>query len=209
MKQYDAIIIGFGKGGKTLAAELANRGWKIALIERSDKMYGGTCINVACIPTKALIHEAEISGIMYQGDYKKQSNFYKLAIARKDKLTSFLRDKNFDDLANRPNVTIYTGTASFICPDTVKVTLPDEEIELQGKEIFINTGSTSIIPAIDGIRDSKRVYTSSTLLDMELLPQHLIIVGGGYIGLEFASMYAEFGSKVTILEGGKIGRAHV
>lgn len=67
MKQYDAIIIGFGKGGKTLAAELANRGWKIALIERSDKMYGGTCINVACIPTKALIHEAEISGIMYQG----------------------------------------------------------------------------------------------------------------------------------------------
>lgn len=201
MKQYDAIIIGFGKGGKTLAAELANRGWKIALIERSDKMYGGTCINVACIPTKALIHEAEISGIMYQGDYKKQSNFYKLAIARKDKLTSFLRDKNFDDLANRPNITIYTGTASFICPDTVKVTLPDEEIELQGKEIFINTGSTSIIPAIDGIRDSKRVYTSSTLLDMELLPQHLIIVGGGYIGLEFASMYAEFGSKVTILEG--------
>ena len=192
MKQYDAIIIGFGKGGKTLAAELANRGWKIALIERSDKMYGGTCINVACIPTKALIHEAEISGIMYQGDYKKQSNFYKLAIARKDKLTSFLRDKNFDDLANRPNVTIYTGTASFICPDTVKVTLPDEEIELQGKEIFI-----------DGIRDSKRVYTSSTLLDMELLPQHLIIVGGGYIGLEFASMYAEFGSKVTILEGGR------
>ena len=136
---------------------------------------------------------------MYQGDYKKQSNFYKLAIARKDKLTSFLRDKNFDDLANRPNVTIYTGTASFICPDTVKVTLPDEEIELQGKEIFINTGST----AIDGIRDSKRVYTSSTLLDMELLPQHLIIVGGGYIGLEFASMYAEFGSKVTILEGGR------
>ena len=203
MKQYDAIIIGFGKGGKTLAAELANRGWKIALIERSDKMYGGTCINVACIPTKALIHEAEISGIMYQGDYKKQSNFYKLAIARKDKLTSFLRDKNFDDLANRPNITIYTGTASFICPDTVKVTLPDEEIELQGKEIFINTGSTSIIPAIDGIRDSKRVYTSSTLLDMELLPQHLIIVGGGYIGLEFASMYAEFGSKVTILEGGR------
>lgn len=94
---------------------------------------------------------------------QKQSNFYKLAIARKDKLTSFLRDKNFDDLANRPNITIYTGTASFICPDTVKVTLPDEEIELQGKEIFINTGSTSIIPAIDGIRDSKRVYTSSTL----------------------------------------------
>ncbi|WP_455586852.1 FAD-dependent oxidoreductase [Bacteroides sp.] len=204
MKQYDAIIIGFGKGGKTLAAELSNRGWKIALIERSDKMYGGTCINVACIPTKALVHEAETSGLMFQGDYKKQSNFYKLAIARKNKLTSFLRDKNFNDLANRPNVTIYTGVASFTSPDTVKVVLPDGEIELQGKEIFINTGATNVIPAIDGIRDSQRVYISSTLLELDILPKHLIIIGGGYIGLEFASMYAEFGSKVTILEAGNL-----
>lgn len=204
MKQYDAIIIGFGKGGKTLAAELSNRGWKIALIERSDKMYGGTCINVACIPTKALVHEAETSGLMFQGDYKKQSNFYKLAIARKNKLTSFLRDKNFNDLASHPNVTIYTGVASFTSPDTVKVVLPDGEIELQGKEIFINTGATNIIPAIDGIRDSQRVYVSSTLLDLDVLPKHLIIIGGGYIGLEFASMYAEFGSKVTILEAGNL-----
>lgn len=204
MKQYDAIILGFGKGGKTLAAELSNRGWNIALVERSDKMYGGACINVACIPTKALAHEAEMSGIMYQGDYKKQSNFYKLAIARKDKLTSFLRDKNFNDLSNRSNVTIYTGVGSFTSPNTVKVISPNEEIELQGKEIFINTGATSIIPAIDGIRNSKRVFTSSTLLDLELLPKHLIIIGAGYIGLEFASMYAEFGSKVTILETGKL-----
>ena len=204
MKKYDAIIIGFGKGGKELAAELAKRGWETALIERSENMYGGACINTACIPTKTLIHEAEMSGIMYQWDYKKQSNFYKSAIARKDKLVSFLRDKNFNDLANHPHITIYTGTASFISSDTVKVTLPDEEIELQGKEIFINTGSTSIIPAIDGLRDSKRVYTSLTLPDMKILPKHLIIVGGGYVGLEFASMYAEFGSKVTILEGGRL-----
>ena len=95
MKQYDAIIIGFGKGGKTLAAELSNRGWKVALIERSDKMYGGTCINIACIPTKALVHEAGISGLMYKEDYKQQSDFYKQAIARKNELTSFLREKHF------------------------------------------------------------------------------------------------------------------
>lgn len=92
--------------------------------------------------------------------------------------------------------------ASFTSPNTVKVVLPDEEIELQGKEIFINTGATSIIPAIDGVKESKHVYTSTNLLDLDILPRHLIIVGGGYIGLEFASMYAEFGSKVTILEGG-------
>ena len=75
-------------------------------------------------------------------------------------------------------------------------------IELQGKKIFINTGSTSIIPAIDGLKDSKRVYTSTSLMELDVLPRHLIIVGGGYIGLEFASMYASFGSKVTVLEGG-------
>ena len=99
-------------------------------------------------------------------------------------------------------MTIYTGTASFVSPNTIKVALPDGDIELQGKEIFINTGSTPIIPAIDGIQQSKHVYTSSTLLDMNVLPKHLIIIGGGYIGLEFASMFAGFGSKVTILEGG-------
>ena len=202
MKQYDAIIIGFGKAGKTLAAELSNRGWQVAIVERSDMMYGGSCPNIACIPTKTLIHEAEISSLLYHEDFPKQANMYKQAVARKNRLTSFLRGNNYERLNKRPNVTIYTGSASFISPGAVKVTLPDGDIELQGKEIFINTGSTPIVPAIDGIQQSQHVYTSATLLDMNVLPRHLIIVGGGYIGLEFASMYAGFGSKVTILEGG-------
>ena len=202
MKQYDAIIIGFGKAGKVLAAELSNRGWQVAIVERPNMMYGGSCPNIACIPTKTLIHEAEMSSLLYHGDFLKQTNMYKQAIARKNRLTSFLRETNYENLSKRPNVTIYTGTASFVSPNTIKVALPDGDIELQGKEIFINTGSTPIIPAIDGIQQSKHVYTSSTLLDMNVLPKHLIIVGGGYIGLEFASMFAGFGSKVTILEGG-------
>lgn len=202
MKQYDAIIIGFGKAGKVLAAELSNRGWQVAIVERSNMMYGGSCPNIACIPTKTLIHEAEMSSLLYHGDFLKQTNMYKQAIARKNRLTSFLRETNYENLSKRPNVTIYTGTASFVSPNTIKVALPDGDIELQGKEIFINTGSTPIIPAIDGIQQSKHVYTSSTLLDMNVLPKHLIIVGGEYIGLEFASMFAGFGSKVTILEGG-------
>ena len=193
MKQYDAIIIGFGKAGKVLA---------VAIVERSNMMYGGSCPNIACIPTKTLIHEAEMSSLLYHGDFLKQTNMYKQAIARKNRLTSFLRETNYENLSKRPNVTIYTGTASFVSPNTIKVALPDGDIELQGKEIFINTGSTPIIPAIDGIQQSKHVYTSSTLLDMNVLPKHLIIIGGGYIGLEFASMFAGFGSKVTILEGG-------
>ncbi|WP_270437954.1 FAD-dependent oxidoreductase [Bacteroides bouchesdurhonensis] len=202
MKQYDAIIIGFGKAGKVLAAELSNRGWKVAIVERSKTMYGGSCLNIACIPTKALIHEADISSLFLHEDYPKQANMYKQAIYRKNKLTSFLRESNYEKLSKRSNVTIYTGVGSFTSANTIKVTLPDGDIELQGKEIFINTGSTPIIPAIDGIKQSQKVYTSATMLEVDLLPKHLIIVGGGYIGLEFASMYAGFGSKVTVLEGG-------
>ena len=202
MKQYDAIIIGFGKAGKTLAAELSNRGWQVAVVERSSMMYGGTCPNIACIPTKTLVHEAVIAALLYQDDYPKQANLYKQAIGRKNRLTSFLRNNNYERLSKRPNVTVYTGEGSFVSANIIKVALPEGDIELQGKEIFINTGSTPIIPAIDGIKESQKVYTSTTLLDLNVLPQHLIIVGGGYIGLEFASMYAEFGSKVTLLEGG-------
>lgn len=202
MKQYDAIIIGFGKAGKTLAAELSNRGWQVAVVERSSMMYGGTCPNIACIPTKTLVHEAGIAALLYHDDYPKQANLYKQAIGRKNRPTSFLRNNNYERLSKRPNVTVYTGEGSFVSANIIKVALPEGDIELQGKEIFINTGSTPIIPAIDGIKESQKVYTSTTLLDLNVLPQHLIIVGGGYIGLEFASMYAEFGSKVTLLEGG-------
>ena len=114
MKQYDAIIIGFGKAGKTLAAELSNRGWQVAVVEQSDEMYGGACPNVACIPTKTLIHESEISTLLYHNDFDKQSNMYRQAIARKNKLTSFLRENNYEKLSKRPNVTIYTGKGSLV-----------------------------------------------------------------------------------------------
>lgn len=202
MKQYDAIIIGFGKAGKTLAVELSNRGWQVAVVERSNKMYGGSCPNISCIPAKTLIHESNVSTLLYQNDYPKQANMYKQAIARKNKLTSFLRENNYERLNKRPNVTIYTGMGSFVSADTVKVTLPEGDIELQGKEIFINTGSTPVIPEIDGLRQSRHVFTSTTLMELNILPKHLIIIGGGYIGLEFATMYTGFGSKVTVLEAG-------
>lgn len=207
MKQYDAIIIGFGKGGKRLAAELADRNWKVALIERSPEMYGGTCINVGCIPTKALIHESEFAERLYQNDYEKQSKQFSLALKRKDKLVNYLREMNFENLTGNPNITLYDGTASFVCPDTVKVTPTpgknEHPTELEAKEIFINTGSTPILPDIDGLKDSRYVYTSEMLLHAETLPRHLLIIGSGAIGLEFATMFAGFGSKVSILEAGK------
>ena len=141
MKQYDAIIIGFGKGGKLLAAELANRNWKVAIIERSPQMYGGTCVNVGCIPTKALIYESEQAERLYRDDYGNQAKYYALAIRRKNKLVSFLRDKNHERIKEHPNITLYDGTASFVSDDTVKVVSHNKkEILLKGKEVFINTG---------------------------------------------------------------------
>ena len=200
-KLYDNIIIGFGKAGKTLAAELASHGETVAVIERSERMYGGTCPNIACIPTKFLVHEAYVSDSLYHGDFAKQSAQYKAAIARKNELTSMLRGNFYNKLANDPNITVYTGLGSFISKDAVRVALPEGDIELNARRIFINTGSTPVVPPIQGVDESRRAFVSTTLLELDTLPKRLVIVGGGYIGLEFASMYATFGSKVTVLEG--------
>lgn len=200
MKKYDAIIIGFGKGGKTLALELAKRDWKVAMIERSPKMYGGTCINIACIPTKALIYQAKLAQERKIDRFENQKEFYRQAIAHKEDITSLLRDKNYHNLADHPNITVYTGEGSFSGKDEVRIEQAGETLTLQAGHIFINTGATPIIPPIDGIAESKHVYTSTSMMELTELPRKLVIVGGGYIGLEFASMYASFGSEVTVLE---------
>lgn len=201
MKSYDAIIIGFGKGGKTLAAELARHGKKVAVIERSDKMYGGTCINIGCIPTKTLVQEAKIAGECPRKSFEEKKEFYRQAIRRKEEVTGFLRQKNFHNLNDNPNITVYTGTGSFLSSDTVSVTMPEEILHLQSGQIFIDTGAETVIPPIEGISGNPRVYTSTTIMELTELPERLVIIGGGYIGLEFASVYASFGSEVTVLEG--------
>lgn len=199
MKKYDAIIIGFGKGGKTLAAELAKRNRSVAMVERSDKMYGGTCINIGCIPTKTLVHSAKLAD--KDVSWEEKQAYYRRAIAQKEEVTSFLRQKNYHNLADNPHITVYTGIGSFAGPDVVEVRMADEIIQLQAPQIFINTGAETIIPLIEGIKDNKNVYTSTSIMELTELPARLVIVGGGYIGLEFASMYASFGSQVTVLEG--------
>ena len=190
MKQYDAIIIGFGKGGKTLAAELAKRNEKVAVIERSDEMYGGTCINIGCIPTKTLVHQAKLAPVKASWEEKKA--YYAQAIAEKEEVTSFLRQKNYHNLADNPHITVYTGIGSFVSTDVVEVVMHDEILQLQAPRIYINTGAETIIPPIDGVKDNPLVYTSTSIMELKDLPEKLIIVGGGYIGLEFASMFAWF-----------------
>ena len=200
MNTFDVIIIGFGKGGKTLAAEFAKRGWKVAIVERSDKMHGGTCINIGCIPTKTLAHQAKIASGMKNSTFEERREFYRNAIAVKESVTSALRDKNYHNLADHPNVTVYTGVGSFVSADVVSVRTSTEEIWLTSKQIIINTGAETIIPPIEGVADNSLVYTSTSIMELTDLPRRLLIVGGGYIGLEFASMYASFGSQVTVLE---------
>jgi len=201
MKQYDAVIIGFGKAGKTLAAELAAHDWSVAMVERSDKMYGGTCINIGCIPTKALIHSAGLAAAGHPLTFGQRRDYYRESVASKTALVDLLRDKNYHKLADNARIDVYTGEGSFASPETVAVKTTQGTQQIGGKYIVINTGAETVIPPIEGIAQSRRVYTSTSIMELEELPQHLVIVGGGYIGLEFASMYASFGSKVTVLEG--------
>ena len=196
----DVIIIGFGKGGKTLAAEFAKRGQKVAIIERSDKMYGGTCINIGCIPTKTLVHQAKMASALKDATFEERSEFYRNAVSVKESVTSALRNKNYHNLADNPNVTVYTGIGSFVSADVVAVRTATEEIRLTSKQIIINTGAETVIPPIEGIAGNPFVYTSTSIMELADLPRRLVIIGGGYIGLEFASMYASFGSQVTVLE---------
>ena len=200
MNAFDVIIIGFGKGGKTLAAEFAKRGQKVAIIERSDKMYGGPCINIGCIPTKTLVHQAKMASALKDATFEERSEFYRNAVSVKESVTSALRNKNYHNLADNPNVTVYTGIGSFVSADVVAVRTATEKIRLTSKQIIINTGAETVIPPIEGVAGNPFVYTSTSIMELADLPRRLVIIGGGYIGLEFASMYASFGSQVTVLE---------
>jgi pyruvate/2-oxoglutarate dehydrogenase complex dihydrolipoamide dehydrogenase (E3) component len=201
MEHYDLAVIGFGKAGKTLAGFYAGQGKKTAVIERDKKMYGGTCINVACIPTKALVFQAERAYLA--GDsYKARNAYYQASMQFKDNLTGKLRDKNYHKLADSPLIKVYDGVGSFLDKNTLLISAEGREERISADKILIDTGSRPLVPPIEGLKESKRAMVSEQMLEIRELPHHLLIIGGGYIGLEFASMYAAFGSKVTIIQDG-------
>lgn len=199
-KKYDAIILGFGKGGKTLAGYLADQGKSVALIERSDKMYGGTCINIGCIPTKSLVDGAHRAVIKDMKTFEEKAAHYKASIEQKKKVVEMLRHKNFHMLADRPEITIYHGEGSFVDAYTIQVSTRDGKELLQADKIFINTGASPVMLPIEGVQDNKKVFVSEEILELTELPKELVIIGGGYIGLEFAAMYNAYGSHVTVLQ---------
>lgn len=189
MEKYENIIIGFGKGGKTLAKTLAAKGQSVLVIEKSQRMYGGTCINIGCIPSKSLIINGE-----------KKLDFT-TAVAHKEKLTSKLRNKNYHMVADEPTGTVLDGIAKFISDHVLEVTLPDQTtMQVKGEKIFINTGALPIILPIPGLATSNYLLDSTSAMDQNKLPETLVIIGAGYIGLEFAAMFASYGSKVVVLD---------
>jgi len=206
-RHFDAIIIGTGQAGPALAARFAAAGMTVAIIERHK--FGGTCVNTGCIPTKTLVASAYAAhvarrgaeyGFDITGDVRVDMKRVK---ARKDEVSGRSNRGVEDWLRGLKNCTVIQGHARFQSSRAVVV---DDEV-LQAEKMFINVGGRSSIPAMPGIQDVP-FLTNSSMMDVDFLPEHLVIVGGSYIGLEFGQMYRRFGSQVTIVEMGPrlIGR---
>lgn len=198
MNLFDAIIIGSEGSSKTLAIELATRQCTVAIVECCERVnaYIDFCNPALC----DFINSAKVSNTQNKDNKEKQEIFYKTAIKEKDELIASLYDKYHFDIEQYPQITLLKGSTQFLSPHTIKVIDDlEEEIELNAKEFIINTSSNYIIPMIDGIDKSKYTYTPNTLFHYENLPQNLIVISQSKEGLEFASLYANFGSKVTLI----------
>lgn len=199
-KEYDAIIIGSGQGGNPLAHKLADRGWTVALIEREH--LGGSCINYGCTPTKAMIASARVAHVARRsGDFGVQTGDVSVdlpsVIARKNRIVHKMRSGQQDKVDERPSLDLYRGTGCFTGPHTVAV----NDYELRSEHIFINTGARPRFPDIPGL-DDVDVLTNHNIIYLEQRPEHLLVLGGSYIGLEFGQMFRRFGSRVTVIERG-------
>jgi pyruvate/2-oxoglutarate dehydrogenase complex dihydrolipoamide dehydrogenase (E3) component len=199
MAEYDAIIIGTGQAGPALARRLVAAGWKVAIIER--KFFGGTCVNTGCTPTKTLVASAYAAHVARRAaDYGVTiggavSVDMKAVKARKDAVVGASRNGVERSLRTLKGCTVYAGHARFVGPNEVEV---GNDV-LKADKIFINVGARAVVPPIPGV-DQVPYLTNSSMMDVDFLPPHLIVLGGSYIGLEFAQVYRRFGSEVTVIE---------
>lgn len=200
-KKFDAIIIGAGQAGPFLADRLTTSGLSVAFIERN--LFGGTCVNTGCTPTKAMVASA------YAAHLAKRADEYGVSVgevkvdmkrvkARKDKIVADSRVGLESWLKGMKNCTTFEGHARFESPHEISV----NGEKLTADKIFINVGTRAFVPPMPGLEEIE-YFTNSTLLDIDFVPKHLIIVGGSYIGLEFGQMFRRFGSEVTIIEMGE------
>jgi pyruvate/2-oxoglutarate dehydrogenase complex dihydrolipoamide dehydrogenase (E3) component len=199
MADFDAIIIGTGQAGPALARRLVAAGWKVAIIER--KLFGGTCINTGCTPTKTLVASAYAAhlarraadyGVIIPGPVRVDMKAVK---ARKDAVVGASRSGIERSLKALEGCMVYEGHARFVGPKEVGV---GDEV-LRADRIFINVGGRAMVPPIPGLEQAPYL-TNSSMMDIDFLPPHLVVLGGSYIGLEFAQAYRRFGSEVTVVE---------
>ena len=201
MKTFDAIVIGAGQAGPSLTGRLTTAGMTVAMIERH--LFGGTCVNTGCTPTKTLVASARVAhqarraaeyGVKLEGSVSIDMHTVK---ARKDAIVAKSRTSVEKWLRGMERCTVIHGHARFESPHEVRV--GDEVIKAE--RIFINVGGRAIVPDMPGV-DEVPYLTNTSILELDVLPRHLIVVGGSYIGLEFAQMYRRFGSEVTVIEKG-------
>lgn len=209
-EKFDAIVFGGGKGGKSLAMSLAPTGLKVALIERGQ--IGGSCINVACIPTKSMVASAKVVDMLaHAGEFgvhvansvateiDHQTERLRAVIARKRRVVKNMVDTHWTLFTTTTNMELIVGEGRFVGPKQIEVLTSDGQKRLvTADRIFINTGSRTAIPAIDGL-DKVPYLTSTSVMELDVLPAHLAIIGGGYIALEFAQIFRRLGSAVTVL----------
>ena len=202
-QHFDAIVIGTGQAGPSLAARLAGSGMQVAVAER--KLFGGTCVNTGCIPTKALVASARAAqvarrareyGVHIDGAVQVDMRAVK---ARKDRIVAKSNQGVEKWLKNLENATVFEGHARFEAPHRVVV----GDHRLEADKIFINVGARAFVPPLPGLADVQSL-TNSSMMEVDFLPRHLIVIGGSYIGLEFGQMFRRFGSEVTIVEKGEL-----
>jgi pyruvate/2-oxoglutarate dehydrogenase complex dihydrolipoamide dehydrogenase (E3) component len=195
--RYDAIIIGSGQGGWPLARRLAGLGWQVAFIEKGH--LGGTCINTGCTPTKTMVHRAQIAyyarnAARWGVHAENVAAVLPAIVAQKNKVVEIFRGSQEKTVPKTPNLHFYAGVARFTGPHAVRV----GDTQLESEKIFIDTGGHPFLPPIPGL-DPVAVLTNESIIELTEIPEHLIILGGGYIGLEFGQMFRRFGSRVTII----------
>ncbi|MCK5455087.1 MAG: mercuric reductase [Calditrichia bacterium] len=204
-EKYKAIIIGTGQAGNPLAKALASAGWKTAVIE-SDHV-GGTCVNYGCTPTKTMVASARVAHLVSRaGEYGIEIPSYstklETVVARKNEIVNSFRQGGQTGLEKTPNLDLIFGFARFVGSHQLEIEKNSgEKVLLNGEFIIINSGAKPLIPDISGLKEIDYL-DSSTVMDLEEIPKHLVVIGGGYIGLEFGQMFRRFGSKVTIIQRG-------
>src|SRR5262245_43507606 len=198
MPRYDAVVIGSGQAGNPLSQKLADQGWTVALIEKEH--LGGTCVNTGCTPTKTMVASAQVAHYAgHAANWGVETGAVRVdlpsVVARKDRVVNQWRSGVEKKIADRKkNLHLYRGAARFIAPHRIRV----NQEEIESERIFINTGTRPAIPSLDGL-DRIDYLTNASILQLRELPAHLLVIGGGYIGLEFGQMFRRFGSDITIV----------